>query len=134
MRQGVEGSAVSQLTSSAPSGRSLVVPLHVLGSLVAQGVISNDAVSSVIERLTARRPEFRAAEAALCVPPCRVFRSLATDPLCDTRQLPHVRRPAAILQAGFRMRGGSPGADRRQARRVVALTAHAEASRQPGPG
>lgn len=62
MRQGVDGSAVSQLASSAPSGRSLVVPLHVLGSLVAQGVISNDAVSSVIERLAARATDAEIAE------------------------------------------------------------------------
>jgi hypothetical protein len=54
MRQGVDGSAVSALARSAPSGRSLAVPLFVIGSLVERGLPSDQALQRVQERLTAR--------------------------------------------------------------------------------
>lgn len=54
MRQGVDGAAVSALAKSAPSGRSLAVPLHVMGSLVERGLPSDEALARVQERLTAR--------------------------------------------------------------------------------
>lgn len=53
LRQGVDGKAVSALAQQAPSGRSLAVPLYVLGSLVNRGLPSDDALSRVSERLTA---------------------------------------------------------------------------------
>lgn len=54
MRQGVDGSAVSELAKSAPSGRSLTVPLFVIGSLVDRGLPSDEALSRVLARLQAR--------------------------------------------------------------------------------
>jgi hypothetical protein len=54
MRQGVDGESVSDLAKSAPSGRSLVVPLFVLGNLVERGLASDAALARVLERLTAR--------------------------------------------------------------------------------
>ncbi len=54
MRQGVDGAAVSELAKSAPSGRSLAVPLFVIGSLVQRGLPSDEALSRVQERLLAR--------------------------------------------------------------------------------
>lgn len=54
MRQGVDGAAVSELAKTAPSGRSLAVPLFVLGQLVERGLPSDDALERVRERLTAR--------------------------------------------------------------------------------
>lgn len=54
MRQGVDGAAVSALAKSAPSGRSLAVPLFVIGSLVERGLPSDQALLRVQERLTAR--------------------------------------------------------------------------------
>lgn len=54
MRQGVDGSAVSSLAKSAPSGRSLAVPLFVVGSLVERGLPADQALSRVQERLMAR--------------------------------------------------------------------------------
>lgn len=54
MRQGVDGAAVSALAKSAPSGRSLAVPLFVIGSLVERGLPSDQALVRVQERLTAR--------------------------------------------------------------------------------
>lgn len=54
MRQGVDGSAVSALAKSAPSGRSLAVPLFVVGSLVERGLPADQALARVQERLVAR--------------------------------------------------------------------------------
>jgi hypothetical protein len=54
IRQGVDGAAVSELAKEAPSGRSLAVPLYVIGGLVDRGLPSDDALARVLERLTAR--------------------------------------------------------------------------------
>jgi hypothetical protein len=53
-RKGVDGSAVSELAKSAPSGRSLAVPLFVIGSLVDRGLPSDEALQRVLDRLKAR--------------------------------------------------------------------------------
>ena len=54
MRQGVDGAAVSELARNAPSGRSLAVPLFVIGSLVDRGLPSDEALSRVLAKLQAR--------------------------------------------------------------------------------
>lgn len=54
MRQGVTGAEVSELAKRAPSGRSLAVPLFVIGSLVDRGLPSDDALARVLERMNAR--------------------------------------------------------------------------------
>lgn len=54
MRLGVDGASVSALAKAAPSGRSLAVPLFVMGSLVERGLPSDQALARVQERLTAR--------------------------------------------------------------------------------
>ena len=54
LRQGVDGASVSALAKSAPSGRSLAVPLFVIGSLVERGLPSDSALARVRDRLTAR--------------------------------------------------------------------------------
>lgn len=54
MRQGVDGATVSALAKGAPSGRSLAVPLYVIGGLVERGLPSDAALARVQERLTAR--------------------------------------------------------------------------------
>jgi hypothetical protein len=54
MRKGVTGADVSELAKSAPSGRSLAVPLFVIGSLVDRGLPSDDALARVLERMNAR--------------------------------------------------------------------------------
>ena len=51
--RGVDGSAVSALASSAPSGRSLAVPLAVMTSLVDRGLPSDAALARVRDRLQA---------------------------------------------------------------------------------
>ena len=54
MRMGVDGAAVSALAKAAPSGRSLAVPLFVVGSLVDRGLPSDEALARVRDRLAAR--------------------------------------------------------------------------------
>jgi hypothetical protein len=54
MRKGVDGKQVSELAKSAPSGRSLAVPLFVIGSLVDRGLPSDDALLRVQTRLQQR--------------------------------------------------------------------------------
>lgn len=53
LREGVDGSDVSAIAKSAPSGRSLSVPLYVLGSLTSHGVASSDALARVKQRIAA---------------------------------------------------------------------------------
>lgn len=54
MREGVSGPDVSSLARSAPSGRSLAVPLYVIGSLVSRGLPSDQALQRVQSKLAAR--------------------------------------------------------------------------------
>ncbi|MES2180201.1 MAG: hypothetical protein V4550_20260 [Gemmatimonadota bacterium] len=54
VRKGVDGAKVSALAKSTPSGRSLAVPLYVIGSLVDRGLPSDSALRRVQERLTKR--------------------------------------------------------------------------------
>jgi len=51
IRKGVDGSAVSQLAKLAPSGRSLAVPLFVIGSLADRGIPVSEALQRVSARL-----------------------------------------------------------------------------------
>lgn len=50
---GVDGATISALASQAPSGRSLAVPLAVIGTLVNRGLPSADALKAVLARLQA---------------------------------------------------------------------------------
>ncbi|MGH7652928.1 MAG: hypothetical protein ACREMS_13955 [Gemmatimonadaceae bacterium] len=54
MREGVDGPSVSLLARSAPSGRSLAVPLFVIGSLTDRGLPSDQALQRVLARLKDR--------------------------------------------------------------------------------
>lgn len=54
IRKGVDGGAVSLLAKSAPSGRSLAVPLFVIGSLTDRGLSAEDALQRVLARLKDR--------------------------------------------------------------------------------
>jgi hypothetical protein len=54
MRKGVDGAKVGALARGAPSGRSLAVPLYVVGSLMDRGFPLDSAFNRVIERLRSR--------------------------------------------------------------------------------
>ena len=54
LRKGVGGPALSDFAKSAPSGRSLAVPLYVVGGLLDRGVPSDDAMRRVAAGMRAR--------------------------------------------------------------------------------
>lgn len=54
LRKGVDGASVAELAKSAPSGRSLAVPLYAIGSLLDRGLASDQAIRRVEEKLQAR--------------------------------------------------------------------------------
>jgi hypothetical protein len=54
IRRGVAVGQLKELAATAPSGRSLSVPLYVIGSLIDRGLPSDDALRRVLERLEAR--------------------------------------------------------------------------------
>jgi len=54
MQQGVDGSTISALASSTPAGRSLTVPLAVLGELVSRGLPADNALQAVQQRLQSK--------------------------------------------------------------------------------
>lgn len=89
MRKGVDGVAMSALAKSAPSGRSLAVPLYVVGSLIDRGLPSDQALQKVQARLQAR-----ATDADLQSLPAQAVAGRANKPAETGRDLAATRRPA----------------------------------------
>lgn len=87
MRKGVDGAQVSALAKEAPSGRSLAVPLYVIGSLVDRGLPSDDALARVRDKL-----EARASDRELEDLPGSVGR--ANQPAVTGQDLAATKRPA----------------------------------------
>jgi hypothetical protein len=105
LRMGVDGAAVSTLAKSAPSGRSLAVPLFVIGSLVDRGLPSDEALQRVLERLQAR-----ASDAELELLPAQA-RGRGGRPAQTGRALGASRRPGSAVGgagAGAAGSGGRP--------------------------
>ncbi|MEX2152683.1 MAG: hypothetical protein WD825_05040 [Gemmatimonadaceae bacterium] len=86
LRMGVDGAQVSALARGAPSGRSLAVPLLVIGSLVDRGLPSDQAMQRVLARL-----EARATDADLE----RLPGEVAGKPAQTGRDLADTKRPEA---------------------------------------
>ena len=108
MRMGVDGKQVSALAKSAPSGRSLAVPLFVIGSLVDRGLPSDEALKRVQERLAAR-----AADADIeRLPgelPAQAVAGKANKPALTGQDLAATKRPGgAGSSAGGNAAGGPP--------------------------
>ncbi len=59
LRMGADAENISELARSAPSGRSLAVPLFVLGSLVDRGLPADQALRRVLDRLQARATDLQ---------------------------------------------------------------------------
>jgi len=68
LRRGVGGNRISDLAKSAPSGRSLAVPLYVIGSLIDRGLPSTDALTRVRDRLQERASDADLERMAGAVP------------------------------------------------------------------
>ncbi len=62
MKEGVDGSTVSALAKAAPSGRSLAVPLAVIGALVSRGLPADNALEAVEQRLQAHSSDQQLAQ------------------------------------------------------------------------
>jgi hypothetical protein len=99
---GVDGATIGALASSAPSGRSLAVPLAVIGALVNRGLPSDAALQSVLDRLNAR-----ASDADLAALPGEAGRLIAEGykPSDVGRSLSAAGRPS-----GVPTNSGHPGA------------------------
>jgi hypothetical protein len=89
IRKGVDGAEVSALAKSAPSGRSLAVPLYVIGSLIDRGLPSDQALQKVQERLQAR-----ATDADLQALPAQAVAGQSNKPAQTGRDLAATKRPA----------------------------------------
>lgn len=105
MRKGVDGAKVSALARSAPSGRSLAVPLYVIGSLMDRGLPSDSALMRVEQRLkdrvNDRDLEKMASEASVHA------QAAGGKPAETGRELAQTKRPGSAAGAG--QNGGSAG-------------------------
>ena len=88
--RGVDGEAVSQLAASAPSGRSLVVPLHVISSLMSRGLPADEAIARVHQRLLDRSTDQALQDETSTV----VAEGERGRPALTGRALAETRRPA----------------------------------------
>jgi hypothetical protein len=105
MRKGVDGSKVSALAKSAPSGRSLAVPLYVIGSLVDRGLPSDSALARVEARLQLRASDRDLESIADDLPSQANGRG--NRPAETGRELAETKRPGSAGGAG--QNGGSGG-------------------------
>ena len=99
LRKGVDGAQVSALAKSAPSGRSLAVPLYVIGSLMDRGLPSDDALARVQERLQARATDAE-LERMPGQLPAQAAAGQAHRPAETGRALAATKRPAGVPANG----------------------------------
>jgi hypothetical protein len=88
--KGVDGSAISSVAKSAPSGRSLLVPITVLTALVDRGLPSDDALARVLAKLQAR-----ASDHELAALPEEADNGLSHKPATTGQALAATKRPDA---------------------------------------
>jgi hypothetical protein len=98
IRRGVDGKKVSELAQKAPSGRSLAVPLFVIGSLMDRGLPSDAALERVQAKLAARATD-RELEAMPGKPS-----DVGGKPALTGQDLADTKKPAATATP----RGGPP--------------------------
>ena len=96
LRQGVDEKTLTALAKSAPSGRSLAVPLYVIGSLVNRGLPADAALARVEQKLTAR-----ASDTELEQLPAQAIAGQANRPA-------DIGRDVAGTKSGGRAAGGPP--------------------------
>ena len=127
LRRGVDDARVTELARSAPAGRSLAVPLYVVGSLVDRGLPSDDALRRVQARLANR-----AADVELERMPAE--RGQGADPMRDKEK----GRPAAtgrdlsVTRSGNANVGGNSGRGGGNGRPAVVPGNTGKDNRPPG--
>jgi hypothetical protein len=101
LRKGVDGTAISELAKSAPSGRSLAVPLAVISSLADRGLPSDEALQRVLARLQARASDRELPELPADAAPGQVHRPGVTgQALAGTKRPEGAGPPASTPVAG----------------------------------
>lgn len=109
MRKGIDGSKISELAKAAPSGRSLAVPLYVIGSLIDRGLPSAEALKRVRDRLQARASDSDLEQ--LPASAAQGAAGLANRPAETGRELAGTKRPSSAGgAAGNASAGGGPPA------------------------
>jgi hypothetical protein len=106
VRKGVDGAKVSALAKSAPSGRSLAVPLYVIGSLMDRGLPSDSALARVEAKLAARASD-KDLEALPGELPSQATASRGNQPAETGRALAETKRPGSASGGG--QNGSSAG-------------------------
>jgi hypothetical protein len=86
--KGVDGATISSLAKSAPSGRTLAVPLAVLTALVDRGLPADDALARVLARLKAH-----ASDQELAALPEQADNGLGHKPATTGEALAASKRP-----------------------------------------
>jgi hypothetical protein len=107
MRKGVDGGKVSALARSAQSGRSLAVPLYVIGSLVDRGLPSDSALQRVADRLKARVSDRELEKLATETPSQAMARG---KPAQTGRELAETKNAGRAAGAGKGNAAGGPPA------------------------
>jgi hypothetical protein len=102
IRRGVDGAQVSALAKSAPSGRSLTVPLYVIGSLMDRGLPSDAALQRVHDKLVAR-----ASDRDLEALPEQAS-GMGNKPAVTGRDLAATKKPGDPAAASNGRAGGPP--------------------------
>lgn len=104
MRNGVDTETLVELATKAPSDRSLAVPMHVLGSLVAADLPRKEALQAVLGKLVERAPDAEIARL-----PEQVTSRPGGKPELTGRELAGTKRPgsAGAPPAGVPVNGGA---------------------------
>lgn len=110
IRMGVDGAAVSELARSAPSGRSLAVPLLVIGGLVNGGLSAAEALERVQTRLEERATDADLQEIRIenGGKPALTGRDLAATRRSDADGRPFDTPPAGVPPVNVPPASGPP--------------------------
>jgi hypothetical protein len=107
MRKGVDGAQVSDLAKTAPSGRSLAVPLFVIAGLMDRGLPSDAALQRVYDKLQARATDRELERLPGSVASTKKPEHKGTE-LAGTKRPANAGRPATL--PGNAGRAASPAA------------------------
>jgi hypothetical protein len=110
--KGVDGAVVSTLAKSAPSGRSLAVPLAVLSSLVDRGLPSDAALQKVVARLQAHATDQELADLPAQAAAGQAHKPATTgEALAATKRPDHGGPPSSVpVNGGSDVRPTTPAA------------------------
>lgn len=109
IRKGLDGAKITELAKSASSGRSLAVPLYVLGGLLDRGLPSDDAIQRVVDKLRARSSDRELEKLSSDVPPGGGSQNQQTRDN-NGRAVGQTARPATTAGNNGVGRGGGPPA------------------------